>query len=251
MKFLTKNLPFLFPDLSTRSTTPELMDDPATNPAHLHTTLKQFRYINIYLSKTRALIRSHIFAHAKQHNLSTISFVDLGSGACDTSLWFVQECKKQGFTPKVTCIDYDSRVIEFARTACAHIPEITIIQADMIANPDAIPAADYIFSNHLLHHLTDSEIRQLLTATAAKARQGILFSDLERNSIWYFGFTVLSSIFFRNSFTFYDGRVSISKGFTLKELKNYLTMSLLQRPNQSHKGALGHLYITTIPNSPS
>jgi hypothetical protein len=58
-----------------------------------------------------------------------------------------------------------------------------------------------------------------------KTKKRFLLNDLKRSNFAYLGFTLFAGLFFHNSFAFYDGRLSIKRGFKKEELQKYLTGS--------------------------
>ena len=76
---------------------------------------------------------------------------------------------------------------------------------------------DYVFANHFLHHLASEEIIHLILRWKPLVRHRMVFSDLQRDRGAYLGFSALSR-FYRNSFTWVDGLISIRRGFQPKEL---------------------------------
>jgi SAM-dependent methyltransferase len=147
----------------------------------------------------------------------TYTFLDLGSGGCDIPIWLIRKCRKKNIHLKVTCLDSDKSIQTYAREITAGYPEITLILGDAF-ELDQLPDFDYIFSNHFLHHLPDEKITPLIENVARKTKRAFLFNDLYRSPWAYLGYTLAASLFFHKSLAFYDGRLSIRKGFTLKEI---------------------------------
>jgi hypothetical protein len=50
-----------------------------------------------------------------------------------------------------------------------------------------------------------------------------VLNDILRSHLGYLGYTLFTGILMHNSFAFYDGRLSIKKGFTYKELDKYVS----------------------------
>ena len=81
---------------------------------------------------------------------------------------------------------------------------------------------DFVFSNHFLHHLAWDDIKIFLEKIIARTRLAFVMNDLKRSSWAYLGFTIFSGLLTRRSFHFYDGRLSIRRGFLPDELRDFI-----------------------------
>jgi hypothetical protein len=81
---------------------------------------------------------------------------------------------------------------------------------------------DFVFSNHLMHHLDWDEIRMFLDTVVARTRLAFVMNDLKRSNWAYLGFTIFSGLLTRGSYHFYDGRLSIRRGFLPEELRDLI-----------------------------
>lgn len=206
-------------DFSYRANEPELMDSPDSDEARLLRTVEQFALLNRLFSSSRRLIRKYILHPLMQEGIKRFSLLDIGAGGCDIPIWIVQYCRKRGVKAAITCIDYDARVLAYARNQCADYPEITVQKQDARSMQD-LGSFDYIFANHFLHHLDERAIIAVLQQSAAMAKRGFLFNDIYRCRMAYWLFTFFAGIFMHNSFAFYDGRLSIRKGFREMDLRH-------------------------------
>lgn len=197
------------------------MDLPDADEIQLIATVRQFRTINQLVSRSRSLIRRHILRDARRRGLRNITVLDVGAGGCDIGEWLVEAAPRYGVGAHVICLDQDPRIIAYARERTARIPRIEVVEgpADRI---EELGEVDYIFANHFLHHLSDTEIVELLPRIARAARFGFLLNDLRRSRFSYIGYSLLAGLFFRGSFAYYDGRLSIRRGFTEDELRRLI-----------------------------
>jgi len=81
---------------------------------------------------------------------------------------------------------------------------------------------DFVFSNHLLHHLAWDDIGIFLDSIIARTRLAFVMNDLKRSKWAYLGFTIFSWFLPPGSFHHYDGRLSIRRGFLPEELRDFL-----------------------------
>lgn len=213
----------ILPSMRRRSESRELMDDPKSDPVLLENTLRQFASINLLLTRIRGLIKQFILSEMKQAPERTYTVLDLGAGACETAVWLLKQAQVNDLKVEVTACDHDPRVVHHARLWHGGTAGLTIVEADARALLEK-EHFDFVYANHLLHHLRAEEIIDLFARLAELSGTYVLLNDLRRSLTAYIGFALLAGVAFRNSFAFADGLMSIRRGFRKKEL-----LSLLQR----------------------
>lgn len=211
-----------------RAAEPELMDDPEADEAKLLRTVRQFRLINTLLTRSRFLIRKQIFRDALRRGLDAITVLDLGAGGGDIALWAVRAGRRAGIAVRVICLDSDPRIAAYARENVANNAAVSVVEASAEELSD-VGAVDYIFSNHLLHHLDDGTIAQLLAQIDEAARYGYVLNDIRRSRLSYAGYSILAGVVFHGGFTREDGLLSIRRGFRRLELQTLLKMAGLEQ----------------------
>ncbi|MBD3346129.1 MAG: methyltransferase domain-containing protein [Chitinivibrionales bacterium] len=219
---LEKAKNYWLPDLSERYCQPELMDFPESDTTLLYRTLDQFEHINDLFSAYKRLTRKYFLSDMITRGKKEYRVADIGSGGGDYARWLVKECRKRGITTKVTCIDSDKRVIDYAVKKCSSFPEITILHRNVTDPQVWRDPYDYAYANHFLHHFATEKIPGLLSLIDRNIRNAFLINDIYRSPGAYVGFTLICALLFRKSFAFYDGRLSIRKGFRLSELQSYV-----------------------------
>ncbi len=217
----------LFPDLSARSNEPEIMDDMLSDEKKLINTIKQFTLLNLLFTNSRGLIKKYILSDMISNRGKKFTLLDIGAGGCDVSIWIVMQCRKLKIDLKITCLDNDRRITNYSRNKCRDIKEITILEADAF-DLEKLDGFDYVFANHFLHHFKADAIAELLKIIHEKTGRVYLLNDIYRSNLIYLGCTFFTGIFMHNSFVFYDGRLSIKRGFVEKELDEILKKSKLQ-----------------------
>jgi 2-polyprenyl-3-methyl-5-hydroxy-6-metoxy-1,4-benzoquinol methylase len=211
--------------LRSRHTAPELMDLVSCDPVLLEKTVRQFGLINRLFSASLTLIDRGFFGKMEKDRNRTYTLLDAGAGGCDICIRIIKEARKRGISLRITAIDRDERVLSVAREAIMNTPEITVVSAD-VNNLEALGDFDFIFCNHLLHHLTWEEIGRLLRAVERRAGIAFLLNDLKRSGWAYAGYSLFAALCLRPSLAYFDGRLSIRKGFVETELKELLRTNL-------------------------
>jgi len=206
-----------FTQFKQRATDEELMDQPDCDLQHLYKTLDQFKGINILFSRVRGLLKQTVLADMQPGR--DYHLVDLGAGACDIPIWLLSEARRRGLRLTVSAVDADPRTIEYAKAKHSEVPGLQIMEADALKLDD-LPAFDYLFANHFLHHLADPHLPGLFSDAHRLCRRGFVFSDLKRSAWSYLAFSVLARVY-RNSFARVDGLLSIRKGFRAEDIRRF------------------------------
>ncbi|MEI6211950.1 MAG: methyltransferase domain-containing protein [bacterium] len=203
-------------DFSCRARLVEEMDKPDCSGERLCRTLAQFETINRLVSRCRSVLRQRILSDLARDVSRTHRLVDLGAGGCDIDRWLIDCCRRRRWKLQITAVEHDPRVMQYARAANRDYPEIQFCEADVL-DARNLDGADYVFSNHLLHHLPDEQCVALLRLLDRVAPRVYLLCDIRRSPTAYKLFSCLAPLLFRRSFIAPDGLVSIRRSFTLPE----------------------------------
>jgi len=222
-------LDYFFPDLSVRNSSElEKLELPGADPVLALRTLRQFKMINRLFSGSSRLMRDHFFRVMERQSERGYTLLDVGAGAGDIAIAAAREARRRGLRLEITALDRDRRTLPFARQAVRDYPEIRVVEGDA-RDLGELGSFDFVFSNHLLHHLSTDEIRALLEQVAAQTRLAFVMNDVRRSSWAYLGFTVFSSLATPRSFHFHDGRLSIRRAFLPEELRDLVGTSFPNR----------------------
>ena len=205
-------------DLSSRAELVEEMDRPDSPQELLYRTLTQFQPVNRIFSRYRSVLMRSVLQDMAKDGSRSYRLADLGAGGCDIARWLIRRCRERGLRLAIFAVEHDPRVARYARAANAGYYEIQVVEADVL-NGELWKGADYIFANHLLHHLSNGECIELIRQIDRSGPRQYLLSDLLRSAWAYCGFRLAASPFFRNSFVVQDGLASIRRGFTLPEVR--------------------------------
>lgn len=236
------------PDLRERNTTDrEKMDAADADPVQLYRTIRQFRWINRLFSASRRLLHQQVFPVMEQDPARSYSLLDLGAGGCDIAQWTAREARRRGLKLQITALDNDPRILRVARQAVRDYPEIRVVEGNAL-DLDALGRFDFAFSNHFLHHLTWDEIELLLEGLIARTRLVFVMNDLKR-SLWaYLGGSLCIGLFAHRSFAFYDGRLSIRRGFLPEELRAFIASKFPGAPIQVLEAAPARVVLVGQPD---
>ena len=233
--------PLFFVNLKERSYEEELMDRLDADPKRLKKTIEQFDLLNRLFSAALPLFKKHILPALLAEPDREWTFLDFGSGGGDIDRAMVRLCRRHGLKVKITALDLDPRVLPWARDLCRGYPEITPVTGSVF-DLGQLGDFDYILSNHTLHHFTYPQVRRTVELCLVHGRRGFLLNDLRRSFWAYVGYTIFTGLLIRGSLAFYDGRLSIRRGFTLEELEKEL--GGLSRPIRLGTASPARVFLT-------
>ena len=222
-------LDYLFPDMRLRNTSDkEKLELAHVDSQRFQRTIRQFKLINCLLSASSRLLREHFFKIMEQDPDRIYTLLDVGAGGCDIAIRAAREARQRGLKLNITALDNDRRILPIASQAIRDYPEIRIVEGNAL-ELGRLGAFDFVFSNHLLHHLAWDDIRIFLERIVAQTRLAFVMNDLKRSKWAYLGFTIFSGLLTRGSYHFYDGRLSIRRAFLPEELRNFLQTNFPNR----------------------
>ncbi len=194
----------------------ELMDDPDCDPVRLERTLRRFTIINRLVSGWGGVYTDHV-RPALLAGGGRGRILDIGCGGGDVLRGLVRRARADGFEVTGLGIDPDDRSLAVAQAA-ASAPGISYraaYSADLAAEGDTF---DVVVSNHLLHHLTSSQLAALLADSEVLAGRTALHSDIKRSRTAYGLYAIGITPFAPGSLLRTDGLRSIRRSYTAAEL---------------------------------
>ena len=203
------------PSLAHRDRQPELMDDPALDPAEHRRALAGLARINRW-SGSANLLWPPIREYARRLN-RPLRLLDVATGSGDVPLALLNLARRDGITLEVTGCDLSPLAIDEARArvTALNVPA-TFLVADVLADP--LPGRfDVVTCSLFLHHLDERDVVVVLRRMA-DAGTLVLVSDLVRNRFNLMQVWVASRLFTRSRVVHVDGPLSIRGAFTVNEL---------------------------------
>lgn len=202
-------------DFSRRAEEPELMDDPHCDLRQLERTYAQFQTVNALVSGWALIYRWYVRPRLRRNRPSSV--LDVGCGGGDLARSLVNWARRDGFSLRVLGIDTDERAIAYASRRPYSGIHFRAVDSHALLSEGA--QFDLVVSNHVLHHLSDTEVQALMRDSQALCQGTVLHNDIERHPLAYPGFAALAGPFFRDSFIVPDGLLSVRRSFTPAELR--------------------------------
>jgi 2-polyprenyl-3-methyl-5-hydroxy-6-metoxy-1,4-benzoquinol methylase len=196
----------------------ELMDDADADPRLLRRTFEQFRVMNRLVAGWRGTYQERIRPLLSAETPSTL--LDVGCGGGDIARAIARWAKRDGLLLDVVGIDPDARAIAAAQQA-PNPDSVRFAQANSSQFVDVAHRWDFVISNHVLHHLSATELDDLLIDCELLTRGLAIHSDIRRSRGAYAAYWMLTAIplpVFRHSFLREDGLTSIRRSYTEGEL---------------------------------
>jgi len=202
--------------LATRDTTlRELMDDPACDPELLRATLRRFDTINRLVSGWGRVYRSRIRPYLASLDRPA-RVLDLGCGGGDVVTHLARHAARDGLDVEWVGADPDPRAIEVAIARGAWRARFAC--TDSTALLDAGERFDLVLSNHVLHHLTPTELTRFADESRRLSRGLVLHGDIERGRTAYALYAIGITPFAPGTFLRTDGLRSIRRSYRGGEL---------------------------------
>lgn len=198
----------------------EIMDGPDCDPALLRRTLTQFEVINRLFSACRRLIERHFFRVVAAEPARAYSLLDVGAGGGDVARWVVRTARRRGWRVRVTALDADPRLAPWLAEWMRGYPEIDVRVGRLEDMDEA--AFDFVFSNHVLHHVPSAELPEFIGRCHRLAGRALVLNDLRRSPAAWAGFAVFGALFLRRSYATADGLTSIRRAYSRPELEALL-----------------------------
>ncbi|QYF90309.1 MULTISPECIES: class I SAM-dependent methyltransferase [Arthrobacter] len=192
----------------------EEMDLPGCDPDLLERTYTQFALVNRAVSGWHGIYRARIRPRLSPGTITTL--LDIGCGGGDVPVMIARWAARDGLRLEITAIDPDARASRFAR---ARKNSAGVIFRQSTAAELAAEGRQYdvVISNHVLHHLGETELPEFLAESASLARWQVIHNDLRRSPTAYVLFHIFARIF-TGSFIRQDGLTSIRRSYTPGEL---------------------------------
>jgi 2-polyprenyl-3-methyl-5-hydroxy-6-metoxy-1,4-benzoquinol methylase len=227
----------------------EQMDDLEVQGPVVDQTLEELDIINRWLGGSRltisginALIRSAAAPPREYH------IIDLGCGS-GTMLKLVADWgRKQRIKLKLTGIDANNYIINYARDHSKNYPEIEYQVLNIHDGSFSVLQFDIAICTLFTHHLDDHELTVALTNWVRQARVGIVINDLHRHWMAYYSIKLLTRICSNSSMVRNDAPISVLRGFRRSELLHIMERCNLQNFRLSWHWAFRWLLVIQQPH---
>lgn len=206
-------------DFSQRSDTPEQMDTDCVDLSDYRVCLRDLSRVNLVTFTARPTIKW--LNRQRLRRGDRVSLLDVGFGYGDMLRRVSRWATRRGIEMELTGVDLNPRAAAIAREVTRPDQDIHYHTGDVFTfAPNQL--FDFIISSQVTHHLNNAEFVRFTQWMETHARRGWLISDLRRARIAYYGFDLLARALQWHRIVREDGKVSITRGFKIRELRALL-----------------------------
>lgn len=209
-----------------RSEQAELLDEPGLPDAALRRNLDELAFINKWLGGnavvTNALDQLSCQAVFKPFSGKTLQIADVGSGGGDVLLQVARWARKKQIQARLTGIDANAFMVQYAAQKCRQHPNIRFLQHDIFSPEFTRQKYDIFICSLFCHHFTNEQLLQLFRQLAQQAQLAVIINDLHRHPLAYYSIKWLSAAFSKSYLVKHDAPLSVLRAFREQELKQLL-----------------------------
>ena len=192
----------------------ELLDDPDADPARVATSLGNIARANRWFGGGWAAL------HGIDRVLGSdpprrVSLLDLGTGLGDLPRAAIRRAARRGIELRPFGLERHPAAARLARGA-----ELATIVGCVGALPVRPGSVDVVLVSQVLHHLDARSATALLATADRIARRGVVIADLRRSRVAPVLFRAGARMLGFDRDTVADGVTSISRGYTVDELRS-------------------------------
>lgn len=199
--------------LRVRERIPELMDDPALDPAEHHRALRALARIN-RLSASAGVLWPSIRNLARTLR-RPIRLLDLATGSGDVPSALLRKARAAGVQLEVFGCDISPRAIELASANC---PDGQFFCHDVLHAP--LPCQfDVVCCSLFLHHLSEDEAPHVLSRMKDATEHLVVVNDLARSRFNFVAVWLACHVLTRSPVVRFDGPTSVRSAFTPAEVR--------------------------------
>lgn len=199
--------------LARRHRQPELMDDPALDPAEHRRALAGLARINA-VSNSAGVLWPSLRRLAVQLN-RPLRVLDIATGSGDVPLALLRLAAREKLPITLAGCDLSAVAIGVAKRVPSPVEFFTLD----VLNAPFPDGFDAFTCSLFLHHLDEPDVVALMGKMRAANPRLILVNDLERSRFNYLAVWVASRLFSRSRVVHADGPLSIQGAFTVGEMK--------------------------------
>jgi SAM-dependent methyltransferase len=204
-----------------RSADIEIMDDLGCHGAVVDQTLRELELINKWLGGNAVTLEG-VQKLAKGNEQEPITIADLGCGSGDILRLLSAWGQKSNVKLKLTGIDANPHIIEFARRRCADFPDINFEVLDIFSPEFSARSFDIVTGTLFFHHFDTARLTELFSQLTQQSNLGIVINDIHRHVLAYYSIKGLTSLFSRSSMVKFDAPLSVLRSFRKNELEKIL-----------------------------
>jgi len=202
-----------------RSNQPEIMDDLELQGESMKVLLNDLKRVNKWLGGKTITLHGIEQLLLKFDTSKSLTLLDVGCGDGEMLRQCVHWASKQQINVHIIGIDANPHILKEAIKRSETITQSSFKVMDILSEKEELPKFDIALCTLFIHHLSETEIIQLLKRLTKEAKVGVVINDLHRSRWAFWLFRIFSLAFLKTKIAKHDGLVSVARGFKKEELK--------------------------------
>jgi 2-polyprenyl-3-methyl-5-hydroxy-6-metoxy-1,4-benzoquinol methylase len=206
--------------LALRDRQPELMDQPGLDGETHHCALRGLGTANSVSRVSHVIWRGIVKAGLQPEGARPLRILDIAAGGGDVIIGVAKLAARHNRPVKAHGCDINPTAVEYARKAAerAGVSGTQFFQLNAVT--DELPDTyDVVMCTLFVHHLAETDARELLRRMAGATRRCVLVDDLRRNRLGYFYAWAGARLLTRSHIVHVDGPLSVRSAFTIDEMR--------------------------------
>lgn len=216
-------------NLTTRATTPELMDDLDLATEELRQNLDELETINTWLGGYRPVLAALARLRPQFAPDRALRLADLGSGGGDTLRRIAAWARQRRVPVALTGVDANAFMLDYAAAKSQAYPEISYQQLDIFSPEFAAQPYDVLTASLFCHHFTDAELVALLRRWQQQAQLAVVINDLHRHPLAYYSIRYLTKMLGGSRLVQHDAPLSVARAFSRADWQRLLAQAGITR----------------------
>jgi ubiquinone/menaquinone biosynthesis C-methylase UbiE len=149
----------------------------------------------------------------KNSGSGPIHILDLGCGGGD-----MMKLLKRQIKTVATCkgVDANPHIVKYAVEHNGD-SQISFAVGNVLTDSFKKETCDVAVATLFLHHFTNDQLVDILTALKEQAKVGVVINDLHRHPLAYYSIKILTRLLSKSSMVKYDAPLSVLRGLTRNE----------------------------------
>ena len=238
---------WFWPDLSSRADDPELMDEPAVEPAELVESLDQLRLINRLLGAAWPTIEGIHRLWEQAGCPKRLSLLDIGTGSGDIADHILKWADRRGLELQLTLLDLQPYTCALVASRYQTDARVSVIQGNI--RHLGIRRADIVTASLFLHHFPNRQLATVLSEMQQAAHLGVVVNDLHRHRFAWAFIRAATRLLSDNRLIRHDAPLSVRRGFRAAELDRLKNDARLEQLTYGWRPLFRYLIILPATNA--
>ena len=201
-----------------RSNQLEIMDDLELQGESMKVLLDDLKVVNKWLGGNMITFDGMEQLLSKFDKNKSLTLLDVGCGDGEMLRQCAQWASKRALKLNVIGIDANRHILDEAIKRTSDSTQSSFKVMNILSEKENLPKFDIALCTLFIHHLSETEIVQLLKRLSSEAKVGVVINDLHRSRWAFWLFRIFSVAFLKTKIAKHDGLVSVARGFKKREL---------------------------------